>query len=114
MKSLLRLARPARSAFRSIDHQKSSHSTPFPQLCAVRSFHGSVTRLEAKSKDGDTENLSFRGQLYQSTAERLKRERSSEEQYIKATNVRRGAGESRTLALSFGEPCFSSITLLLY
>ena len=58
-------------------------------------------RCEEKGKDAQ-ENLSFRGQLYQSTAERLKRERASEENYIRAQARRGGGGGGRTIGLSFG------------
>ncbi|KAJ9616394.1 D-lactate ferricytochrome c oxidoreductase [Cladophialophora chaetospira] len=57
-------------------------------------------RNEEKGKDNSQENLSFRGQLYQSTAERLKRERASEESYIKAQAQRGGGSGARTLSLS--------------
>ena len=95
MKSLSRLGRPARSFLRCAPREKSRQLT----FSKTRTFHGSAIRCEEKGKDNAQENLSFRGQLYQSTSERLKRERASENHYVKATPQQGGSGW--TLGLSF-------------
>ncbi|KIW35026.1 glycolate oxidase, subunit GlcD [Cladophialophora immunda] len=97
MKSIARLSRPVGSLLRCAERERSSCFTPW----ATRSFHSSPTKLEEKGKGDAKENLSFRGQLYQSTADRLKRERASEEQYIRAATTRGGGAGGRTLSLSF-------------
>ncbi|KIY02416.1 uncharacterized protein Z520_02554 [Fonsecaea multimorphosa CBS 102226] len=96
MKSIARLSRPVGSLLRCAERERSCFA-PW----AARSFHNSHTKLEEQSKGDAKENLSFRGQLYQSTADRLKRERASEEQYIKAASSRGGGAGGRTLSLSF-------------
>ncbi|OAP64470.1 glycolate oxidase, subunit GlcD [Fonsecaea erecta] len=95
MKSIVRLSRPVGSLLRCAERGRPSCLAPW----ATRSFHSSPARLEDK---GDAkENLSFRGQLYQSTADRLKRERASEAQYIRAASARGGGAGGKTLSLSF-------------
>ena len=100
MNSLSRLGRPTGSLLRCLERQ--SHG----RFIATRTFHSSPIRSEEKGKDTSQDNLSFRGQLYQSTAERLKRERASEEKYIKAQAGRGEGSGSRSLTLSFSM-CFS-------
>lgn len=102
MKHLIRrLGRPATPSLRA------SRSPLLQRLCdGSRSFHSSQAQLEEKttskkSEGKDKENLSFRGQLYESTAQRLQRERASEAQYIQAARAR--GREPRTLALSAGQ-----------
>ncbi|KIW70275.1 glycolate oxidase, subunit GlcD [Phialophora macrospora] len=97
MNSLARLGRPTGSLLRCLEREGSYR----PVVSATRSFHSSPLRSEEKGKDDSQENLSFRGQLYQSTAERLKRERAAEENYIRAQAQRGGGAAGRTLGLSF-------------
>lgn len=100
MKQILRIRRPAAAFLRCIDRQQPSRLPVLQRVCGARTFHRSSTRQEEKKSDKENDSLSFRGQLYESTAERLKRERSSEAQYIQASRGRRG--ESKTIALSVG------------
>ncbi|EXJ83697.1 D-lactate dehydrogenase (cytochrome) [Capronia coronata CBS 617.96] len=101
MKPILQGCRPATSFVRGLECQSRSQSRAslLQQAYAARKFHNSTRRWQEKSKDTEKESISFRGQLYESTADRLKRERASEARYIQATRVRRAA-EGRTLALS--------------
>lgn len=102
MKQILRCARPATSAVRGLQPQPQSQSSILQQTFGARKFHNSTTRWQEKSKDSEKDSLSFRGQLYESTADRLKRERANEARYIQATRSRR-AGEGWTFALSVGK-----------
>ncbi|EXJ87575.1 D-lactate dehydrogenase (cytochrome) [Capronia epimyces CBS 606.96] len=94
MKQMLRCARPATAFIRDLERQQVC-------TCTARKFHISTTRWQEKNKNSNPgqDSLSFRGQLYESTADRLKRERASEARYIQATRSRRAA-EGRTFALS--------------
>ncbi|KIW43773.1 glycolate oxidase, subunit GlcD [Exophiala oligosperma] len=94
MKSMLRLGRPATSVLRCIETQSQCRTSILQSVPAVRSFHSS-TRTFDKQEEA---SRSFRGQLYESTSDRLKRERQEQAQYIKASSERKG--EPRTLALS--------------
>lgn len=70
------------------DLWKTSRSSP---------FHTSTVHLEDKK-------LSFRGQLYESTAQRLQRERAQEQRHINAQQKVEGySSTSRSIALSFSE-----------
>ncbi|KAL2419938.1 D-lactate dehydrogenase [cytochrome], mitochondrial [Exophiala dermatitidis] len=103
MKSIGRCTRPAVSVVSSLERlshpQSPTPSLLLRQISGLRTFHNSTTRLQEKNKLPEKDSLSFRGQLYESTADRLKRERESEARYIQATRTRR-AGEGRSLALS--------------
>lgn len=93
---MLRLGRPATSVLRCIETQSQCRTSILQSVPAVRSFHSS-TRTFDKQEEA---SRSFRGQLYESTSDRLKRERQEQAQYIKASSERKG--EPRTLALSVG------------
>lgn len=97
MKHILQLGRPATSYLRCIEQTKQCHSPILRCAPGARTFHTSPQRREEQGK----ESRSFRGQLYESTADRLKREREEQTQYIKASGQRRR--EPRTLALSLGK-----------
>lgn len=97
MKQNLRLGRSAASLIRSIERSKPS---PILQAVPVRTFHCTGLKYEEKGKDEPKGSASFRGQLYESTSDRLKREREAEARYIKAQRER--GREPRTLALSAG------------
>ena len=99
MKQTLRLGRTAASFVRSIEHTKLSQS-PALRAISARTFHSTGCRFEEKRKEEPTGSASFRGQLYESTSDRLKRERESEARYIQAQRQRKA--EPRTLALSVG------------
>ncbi|KAK7897867.1 D-lactate ferricytochrome c oxidoreductase [Exophiala xenobiotica] len=94
MKHILRLGRPANSYLRYIEPTKQCYSPILRCAPSARTFHNSPQR----SEDPGKENRSFRGQLYESTADRLKREREEQTQYIKASGQRRR--EPRMVALS--------------
>ena len=102
MTSLSRFGRAASSLLQCLERKTSLRSA----TSATRAFHSSPRTSQEKGKD-DEGNLSFRGQLYQSTAERLKRERASEADYIRAQakGIGRGNPASQTLGLSFSISC---------
>lgn len=93
MKQVFRLRLAASNILRSIERSQPR------QLCGTRSFHNSSARLQEK---GDEGKPSFRGQLYESTADRLQRERADQARYIKESESRK-PNEGRTLAISFGK-----------
>jgi D-lactate dehydrogenase (cytochrome) len=99
MKQLLRLRPAASNILRSIE------KTQPRQLCGTRSFCNSSSRLQEKEEEGKP---SFRGQLYESTADRLQRERADQARYIKQTDAR-NPNEGKTLATSFGKDSYIPI-----
>lgn len=70
---------------------------------------GSQLRWESTEQRPAGEGKSFKGQLYESTAVRLARERQEQERFSKARNE---GGGGRNAALSFGTP-FSLMTRTL-
>lgn len=103
MKSVSRLGRPASSLLRCVEREPSRRLPRWE----TRSFHGSAIKSQEKGKanekDAEKGNLSFQGQLYQSTAERLKREKAAEAIYIKAQERQGPSAPGRTLGLSFSK-----------
>ncbi|KAI1619607.1 D-lactate dehydrogenase [Exophiala viscosa] len=97
MRHTLRLGRSAASFVRSIERTKPSQS-PILRAISARTFHSTRPKSEEKGREEPKGSASFRGQLYESTSDRLKRERDSEARYIQAQRQRKG--EPRTLALS--------------
>ena len=65
-----------------------------PSDCQKRAFR--LTALQFQEK------LSFQGQLYQSTAQRLARERADEDRFIKAQEATERRGTLMTFAYSVG------------
>ena len=79
---------------------KAARSTPVkavtpPIYRQIRGFQNSRTRFEEKE-----EKPSFRGQLYESTAQRLQRERANEARYIDAQAARNPKLGQRTFLIS--------------
>src|SRR5262245_1047782 len=100
MKLLQRLGRPTASAVRSFEQQTRAN-LQCHQLRHARLFHHSLRRQEAKKQNEDS--LSFRGQLYESTSDRLARERATESRYVSQAQAKGQSTSSRSLALSFGK-----------
>ena len=80
-----------------------------PRTACGRSFGSTSRRWEQK---GDAKQ-SFQGQLYESTAQRLHRERADEARYIKAQEENNPKLGQRTLLLSLSK-CESRSKLLLF
>lgn len=94
MKQVLRL-RPATSNFlRSIEKSQRR------QFCGTRCLHNSPVKPQ-EQKEAE-EKPSFRGQLYESTADRLSRERADQARYIKESDAR-NPNQGRTLGTSIGK-----------
>ncbi|KEF56714.1 D-lactate dehydrogenase (cytochrome) [Exophiala aquamarina CBS 119918] len=91
MKQVLRLRPAASNILRGLEKHQPQ------QLCGVRSFYNSTPRLQGKEEEEG--KPSFRGQLYESTADRLARERADQARYIKESDARK-PNEGRTLATS--------------
>ena len=67
---------------------------PLPQRC---SFTAKPARREETGKD------SFKGQLYQSTHDRIQRERADQERFVQLREMEKGRGSSSTLVVPLSE-----------
>lgn len=75
----------------------ASRSTRIP----CRTLHASARRLEKDNGDGK-EGLSFRGQVYVSTAQRIQQERDREARFAAAHAARDRSSARQSLFLMFG------------
>jgi hypothetical protein len=87
---------------------RSSFSTPSPCLRSVASRQIRCESAEGKPVSG---GRSFKGQLYESTAVRLARERAERERFSK---VRKEGSGGRSMALTFGRLLKISSVQFLY